>query len=315
MSQTTSTLREATRAGDMPAVIDTVRGLDTPQILSISRGGADSTTVMIVPKGKEVVGLKPFLDAYLQAPERRTGTARLTDLTSFIAHANRFRDEHSAVFANRDEDKPSLTAVLDYHEQTAAGRPRFGKHRGLYEFPVSEQWDAWAMVDGDAMSQGDFAAFLEERIMDVLQPPADPAELGGLAQALLQLIGDTTQIAGPTKLLEISRGLRVKENNHTVNAQTLGTGEIEVLFRVEHQTEGGQPLRVPSLFLIGIPVFEGGAVYRLPIRLAYRVGGGRITWILKRYRPELVLFHAFDEAVAEVKEKTTLPVLMGAPEA
>lgn len=315
MSQTTSQ-RDAARAGEIPAIIDTVRGLDVAATVSLTRpSDANTVPVLIVPNGKQVLDVKKFLDAYLPAPERRKGTATLTDLASFIEHTNRFKDDDSVVFAHRDEENPALTAVLDYHRAGAAAAPRFGTHRGQYAFPVSEQWEAWAEVDGKALDQATFAAFLEERIADVLLPPTDPAALGGLAESLLQLIGDTTAIAGPTKMMEISRGLRVKEHGHTVNAQTLSTGEIEAVFKVEHRDEAGQPLRVPSLFLVGIPVFDGGAPYRLPIRILYRVAGGRITWFLKRYRPELIFLNAFDEAVAEVKEKTTLPVFMGAPEA
>jgi hypothetical protein len=76
-----------------------------------------------------------------------------------------------------------------------------------------------------------------------------------------------------------------------------------------------KPVKVPNLFLIGIPVFEGGPLYRIPVRLRYRLAGGRVTWIVRRYRPEAVFKDAFDEALARIGEATGLPVLRGAPEA
>jgi hypothetical protein len=41
--------------------------------------------VLVTPRGLKTEGIKPFLDAYLKAPERRKGTARLHDLPSFVA--------------------------------------------------------------------------------------------------------------------------------------------------------------------------------------------------------------------------------------
>lgn len=308
MSQTT------TPAGDAAAIIQTMERLHGANIMTIeapSESGAFD--VAVVPKGMEVRSIKPLLDEYRQRPERRTGTAKLTDLGSFIAHANRFKDAGSAIFAMRSESSPGLTSVLDYHPAGEA-EPRFGQHRGSYAFPISEAWAAWAKVDGKAMTQGDFAALIEERIMDILPPPTDGrAEAGALALDLVGTLGGT--IAGPTQLLEVSRGLRLTETAEVANAVTLATGEVEVTYRTQHATASGQPARVPTLFLVGMPVFDGDAAYKLPVRLQYRRKDGAIFWTLRRYRPELVFFHAFDTAVGKVRAETDLPVFLGTPEA
>ena len=301
MSQTT---------GEARAIIDTMRELYEPQVISLPEG----VSVLAVPKGYEVRSIKPLMDEYLDRPERRKGTAKLDDLPSFIAHANRFKATNSAVFARRDENSPSLTSVIDYHpEGEENADARFGQHRGHYAFPLSEPWRAWADKDGDAMTQRDFAAFIEDRIMDVLPPPKDGrAEAGALTLDLLDMLGG--EIAGPTRLLEVARGLRMTETAEVANAQNLASGEVEIVYRTTHQNAQGQPLKVPNLFVVGMPVFDGDAAYKMPVKLYYRRQEGRIVWSFRRYRPDLVFFDAFDRAVAKVKADTGLPVFVGAPE-
>lgn len=307
------TIPTTTPPGDAAAIINAMLTLHGATVTGITRGDSEVATFAAVPKGMELRSLKPFLDEYLDAPERRKGTATLTDLASFIAHANRFKDTGSAIFAKRDEAKPSVTSVLDYHPEGATG-PRFGQHRGWYTFPVSEQWAAWAALDGKAMPQGVFAETIEERIMDILPAPIDGrAEAGALAMDLVGTLGG--KIAGPTELLEVARGLRMTETAQVANATNTSTGEVEVVFRTEHTGAGGQKLSVPTLFLVGMPVFEGDGAYKMPMRLQYRRKDGMIIWTLRRYRPELVFFHAFDAALARVKAETDLPVFLGAPEA
>ncbi len=159
--------------------------MDLPEI------DADGAPRMLVmPRGMQAQSIKHLLDEYRDRPERRTGTATMTDLESFITWVNRFKDENSAIFVDRTPTKPSLTAVIDYHE---AGResdadPRFCQHRAIYRFPLSEPWQAWAAIDGKPLSHADFAAWLEDRIGDVVAPPDHLAAPDSLTEADVKLI-------------------------------------------------------------------------------------------------------------------------------
>lgn len=307
-------LMEASAAPrDAQAIISAMRDLHGVQTIAV----ADRTRtghVLAVPRGVQIQSIKPLLDEYLDKPERRKGTATLTTLDSFIDHTKRFKDADSIVYAQRDETKPGLISVLDYHKQGPDNQDaRFGGHRGVYRFPLSEQWQAWAEVDDKPLTQKDFAEFLEERILDILPPPIDGrAEGGALTLDLLNTLGG--EIAGPSRLLEVARGLKMQEQSEVTNAQNLASGETEIVFRTTHTNESGQPLKVPNLFLVGMPVFDGDAAYKMPIRLRYRRHGPAMTWIIKRYRPELVFFDAFDQAAKRVAAEAELPVLTGTPE-
>jgi len=129
---------------------------------------------------------------------------------------------------------------------------------------------------------------------------------------LVKVLGGT--LAGPTKLLELSRGLQVTEHSKVKTATNLSTGEVQLVYETEHQDQTGQQFKVPNMFLLALPVFEAGAMYRIPVRLRYRLNGGRVTWAILRHRPELYFENAFNEAVQKVRDETELPVFVGAQE-
>lgn len=295
--------------------------LHTPELLTLPEIDADDAPrVLVLPRGMEARSVKGLIDEYRDRPERRAGTAVLTDLELFIAWVNRFKDSNSAIFVERSADKPTITGVIDYHE--AGGEadvdPRFCRHRGIYRFPLSEPWQAWAAIDGKPLSHGDFAAWLEDRIGDVIAPPDRLAVPDALSEADLKLIELLKtlggQFVGPSRLLDLSRGLKLTEEARFISVQNLTSGEVELAYQNEHREDAGAPLKVPNIFLLGIPVFDRGAMYRIPVRLRYRLSGSKLTWFVVRYRPQLSFNDALDEDVEEVRSQTDLPVFSGAPE-
>lgn len=289
------------------AVADIVKEHIKPQPVgldSYDEGGGQHHAIAL-PKGLVLHSLKPLEDERRTAPERRKGHAKLTDLASFIAHANRFKDKDSAIFADPTPGAPKLVSVLDYHPPTSA---RFGEHRGVYAFPLSEEWQAWTSRNRTPMSQGDFAEWVEGRIVDL----ADPAGAGPTAKALADAIQCT--FASPSRLLELSRGLQVHVGEKVHQAVNLATGEAAVQFVATHQDAQGAPLRVPGGFLVAMPVFRSGALYQVAARLRYRVKEGNITWFYELYRTDRVFDDAFREACETATRETGLPLFQGTPE-
>ncbi len=272
-------------------------------------------------KLREAQGLlKPFMPS---------GTARMHDLSSLIGWARRFMGENSVLYAMNDGKAPTLTCISDYHHEgppviTAMGddRARHGKHRATYTFPLSKQWKAWAEVSGVAKSGVEMGIFLEDNILDVIDPPlsltspgiagseATPAEhrLIDIARRLEGSYGNATQ------LLAMSKSFTVNEAADYTVAHNSTTGEATVQIKSEHLDSAGQPIRVPKLFLIAIPVFESGPAYRLPVRFQYRKAGPTVKFILTLHDPKFALDHAFDEAVQTASTETGLPLFIGQPE-
>lgn len=274
--------------------------------------------VAAVRRGNTIEPFGPgVFDAYRDEPLRRRGTAQMTSLDSLIDHVNRFKDGESAVFANDDRSAPSLTAVLDYHPGggAASTSPRFGEHRSVFAFPLSDEWKAWNEKNAEPMPMIDFAAFLENRIIDVLYVIPGEDSLPEDVQRLIDTLGGDTTVATPNKLMELARGLQINENAVVQEAVNLATGEGIVRFQSEHTDQHGQPVKVPSIFLIAIPVFRNGPFYRIAARLRYRKNGGRLVFWYELWRTDRTFDHAFQEAVERVRTETELPVLYGKPEA
>lgn len=284
-------------------IIDTFKELYKPETMKLSNG----REVVVIPAGIKIESTKKYNDEYLTAPERRKGIAKVGDIESFIAHVNRFKDVDSALFANNSPQNPGLTAVLDYHKQTAIGEPRFGEHRTHYSFPLSKEWKTWTESDGAKLSQGDFAAFIEDNILDC------SIDEGGSERitALKSLLGGS--FASPQKLVELSRGLTVNETSKVRGVTNLSTGETSIVYETEHQDTQGAPIQVPNMFLITIPVFEGGDRYRIAVRLRYRKSSS-ITWFYELSQVEEVFNDAIKGACEKAKTETALPLFVGAPE-
>lgn len=253
-----------------------------------------------------------IFDPYRNEPKRKTGTARLTALASFIDLVNRFRSETSALFACDDRKAPALTAVFDYHEPLD-GPPAFMRHRATFAFPLSDQWQAWTKADGKRMTMAEFATFIEDRLVDILDPVAG----GPLPAELQTLIGTTQQtgVAGPTKLYELATGLKIYEDAVIEEAISLKSGAGQIRFKSEHRDADGKPLNVPGLFMIAIPVFLHGDLFRIGARLRYRKQPSGIVFWYDLFNADRVFDTAFKEACHKARDETALPLFFGAPEA
>jgi uncharacterized protein YfdQ (DUF2303 family) len=298
---------EGENESEARAIVTAMEKYGAPEIVRVRRGSAEEAEVLIIPSGKSPVDVKAIVDKYLPHPERKTGTATLTTLKSFVDHVNRFKDAQSAIFADvENRADPKLMAVIDYH-QAGTGHARWGQHRALYKFPVSDEWKAWTGRK-DPMDQTTFAEFIEERIGDVV----DPALAGQVAKGVAEQLGIT--LASPARLMEMARGLSIRVGQRVTQHVNTSTGEAVIGFEEKHEGEGGGPLKVPGGFLIAIPVFKNGPLYQVPARLRYRVQGGSVVWWFALQRTDEVWDHAINEACAQAEEGTTLPVFFGKPE-
>lgn len=315
-------------SNDVAAAIDAVERLCGGETLALSEAALG-----VIPKGKQVVDMLPFVDARREHPRRREGQSEHTTLESFLEHNARTRDTQSVIFANDNPAGPSMLAIYDYNEEATVtryvdavgddgkptyrteerdGLPRFGKHRARYSMPFADEWLAWSKIAGPTagwLGQLDFAQALEDRGLDVIAPGEIPARTAKDAEAL----GITA--AGPSQLLNLSRGLLVRADRKVGSAVNLNTGEAKITFEESHAASvGDAPVMVPSGFALSIPVFRDGAAYAMLVRLRYRVEGSQIKWKLALHRPDAALRDAFYDVAKQVREKTGLPLFYGSPE-
>jgi hypothetical protein len=281
---------------------------------------------VLTPGGVVSFSIQDEIDARRETPRFRRGVAVLTSLDSLIVHVNRFGDADSVVFANDEQSSPSLLAVLDYHREdslasdddaggsTEHGEYRHGLHRSRFSFPVSDEWKAWHANNGvdKAMDMAGFAAFLEDRILNIAEIDKVPAS----AARFVEINGGEKMIADWQGLTKLSRGLRIDENSTVSEAINLASGEGELTITNVHDAEvGGVKVKVPTMFFIEVPIFREGAYYRVPARLRYRKARGSVTFWYELWNSDRSFKHAFDEAVERVRNETSAKVLFGSPEA
>jgi len=273
-------------------------------------------TIAPVVFGKDGAHVLPSgtFDAYREKPIARTGTAKLTTLESFMQHTLRFKTERSAIFARDAMDNARLLTVFDYHpaeeQADTPGEAANCWHRAEYAFPLSDEWKGWTASDKTPMAMADFAAFLEDRIVDVV---ADAKPEGAAAIDFIAKTGGN--MASPTKLIELARGLQVYENSVLREARNLSSGTGELTFESQHTDADGKPLQVPGLFMICIPVFaRAPEAWQILARLRYRKTPGGVVFWYELWRADLVFETAFSDACTKVAEATALPLFMGQPE-
>lgn len=280
-------------------------------IQDLKRGTSDLVSAIMLPEGKELVSIKPLLDEYLTKPERRTGTAHHLDQDSFIAHVNRFKSEESVVYADPTYDLavgelPKLTGIINYHERGFGGEPAFGDHRSVYNLTLSDEWKTWiGMNEKTFATQADFAEFIESNIDNVFVYDGANEKI----DSMLSLTGGT--LATPSKLMELSRGLTINNNEKVTQKINPSTGEVKLNYETEH---GGNAVAIPTAFLIAIPPLLNGSVYSIIVRLRYRLVQGQVKWSYSLFRKEKVFEDAFENVCKTVKAGTGLPLFIGSPE-
>ena len=169
------------------------------------------------------------------------------------------------------------------------------------------------------MDVPDFGEFLETNAKDLLNPT--PAMLGQgepashwetqaieIAAMLNGRFGDQAQ------MLALGRDFRIRVDERAAIKVDRATGQNSLAFSEDHTDGEGQPLRLPSLFMIKIPVFDRGPVYPLLVRFLYRARGG-VKLFYEIYDPETALNDAIDEAADAARTGTGLPLFEGTPEA
>jgi uncharacterized protein YfdQ (DUF2303 family) len=223
-------------------------------------------------------------ESYLPAPLRKRGTVVLNDVDSFVGYVNAEKTAATRLYGQYQP--PGFVAVLNDH----GADPAWKDYRASYSCPLSIEWKTWAEKSGRQMNQADFAAFIENNLPDIANPPA-------------------------ADMLEISRSLEAKKKVSFASGIRLSNGQNELTY--EEQISGTAAkgkLQVPEEFTIGIPVLEGGIRYAVTARLRYRIGdGGTLAMWYELIRPHKILEDAVSAVWAEVRDKTALPVFNGKP--
>lgn len=231
-------------------------------------------------------------------PDRRKGTANHQTLASFIAHMLRFKDDDSAVWADADTDigKAALVGIFNYHQTGAENPARWGDHRAKYDCPISDAWESWGGGSPVALSQEEFAEFLESRDFDLAS--------GTLTSG--------TTAPSPAHLITMANRLEVYSTATAKRERDPNTHRVRISYSEDKGVSGD--LVPPAAFLICIPVFTDSEPEMMEVRLRVNIEGGRAKFTVQVHNAKAIWRKSFEKVCQEVIARTGLPVYQGTPE-
>lgn len=266
--------------GNVPADIIT---LDDERCFVISR--TDFKVEQITPANKAQVFM----------PKIVSGNVLLQTAPSLCDYVNRFKNDDTITFANIDKNE--VVTVIDYHRQPPHGvpasvddpKPRLLAHRATFALKFSEQWTVWTRSNDKLMSQVDFADFLEQNGLDVVEPEG-------------------------ADLLEVIKDLQLYSNS-SLKSRVRHGGTTNLSFTKDAELSGSKDgdTEIPSMLKLRIPVYfgEGAVDIRALIRL--RANDGEAQFGYKLIRPESIRQAEFQRIVNAIASITNTTTVYGAP--
>lgn len=234
--------------------------------------------VYLVPDGDGRLAVVDT-DSYAPHPRHVSGSRTVTDAASFVAYVNRHRLDGTEVYAHTNTS--TVVAVIDSHEGTD-GEPGWQKHKLTLELEKSKPWLAWEAADGHLFDQQEFAEFLDDRYIDVVEP--EPALLIDIATTFQAKTG-----------VEFDSGVR------------LDSGDVKLTFKETTTAKAGQKgdIEIPKKIRLALRPYIGGPIYAIWANFRYRLRGGQVLLGFKLERPENVLDAAFADIVTEIQTGRT----------
>lgn len=208
-------------------------------------------------------------ERYSELPHRPRGEAVVTDVDSFVQMLARPMHEQSVVFAN--ESSSSLTAVLNFDG--------WRDHIIKLVLRRSDAMERWITRDGQLYPQDQFAELIEDGLADIIEP--DAADMLELAQTFQA-----------TKEVAFESGTRIAS----------GAVRFQYAETIDAKAGRGGELQVPSSFVLGIPIYRGGARIQVRANLRYRIGRGGLQLGFKIVALDDILRGAFEAVVASVSD-------------
>lgn len=215
-------------------------------------------------------------------PQTIVANPKAQNAVSFIEYINRFKNDHSMVFADIQSNR--FVGVIDYHTEQSA-EAKAGSHVLTLDLPKSEEWARWTSQNERLMSHVDFASFLEENAFDVTNP------------------------AG-ADLLELCRDLQVKSDMNFSSSVRMGDA-VSVSFSKDEDAVTKDKLSLPVKFDIAIPVYFGESSVMMTCWMRRKIDRGSLQLGYKINRLEQIRQAEFGRVANEIEAATSLTLVYG----
>jgi uncharacterized protein YfdQ (DUF2303 family) len=221
--------------------------------VNVPRVRAGEVPVIEKSTERELVSLEKFLPA----PVRKDTTLHFTKVASLAAYVSKHGDDDSLVQVF--DKNLQIVVVLDAH---TAAEPRWGKHQATFKATRTIAWEAWRSSNEKWMSQRDFIDFLDDRMLDIIEPAA-------------------------ADLQDMMRIVRIiKDGSFASEVSKDGTGQAVGITNEVKAKVGAEALELPTQISLMLPIFEGTDVVKVQARLKVRPDDGnlKMSYSLRNYQ-------------------------------
>jgi uncharacterized protein YfdQ (DUF2303 family) len=242
---------------------------------------------LVAPDGYQVHSLEHLLPN----PTRKHAMVSVTTTDSFIDYSKKHGSlDECVIYADIDAENSGckLVAVMN---DNGADDAKWRDHRCTFEPAMSVEWKRWTDMDKKAMSQADFATWLEDNQGDVRSVNGSPSGADILAMA---------------QAFEINADKRVKSH---INLQS---GGVRFEFIDDETKDTRTSMEVFRRFTLALPVFDGSNdAYPVEARLKYRDSNGKVTFWYELIRPDRAFKTAVKSSLEKIKADTGFMILHG----
>ena len=240
--------------------------------------------IAIVGNDRKIVALEEIVSKFRPNPIRKHATVSLQEVASFCQYWGLYRSEDSRIFA--DPNALKFAAILDYHG--AAERPaNWRVHTVSYTLTKTVEWTTWLANNGKRMNQSDFATFIEDNAVDVVEPKS-------------------------AEMVDIAREFEATSSVKFASGVRLQGGQQRLTYIDETKaTVGKSQIEVPERFALRLSAFVGMPPVDVMARLRYRIEQGALTMWYDLVRPHKVAEQAFADAMKIIGSECGTPVLIG----
>lgn len=251
--------------------------LHNPQILKDARG----IEWLLSPSGNGAYAVKQLTPdpEIMPKPAYVSGGPQVATTQSLIDYVNRFKTEATVIFANPDIAK--IVACIDYHgEHSASAGLR--KHHAVLQLQHSKEWKTWTGIDEEMMPQKEFARFLEEHKLDIINPPG--------AQ-LLEMV------------LDMEKGVNMRVARKMTSAGSDRGNQNSMM-----EIDGTE---LPPVWTLAIPVYMGEPPVTVTAYARDEIDDGKLMVGFKLSKIENVIEQELTRIADEIAEHTKVPVMLG----
>lgn len=242
-------------------------------------------TFAVLPEGYRLEDVTAQIEQAGLQRNRARGTVVLGDVDSLLAYcADQRMADYGYIYA--DPDGRSITAV--FNDQRHADFNGWRDHRATFTAQLTPEFKKWLEHDKKAMSQGEFAEFVEDNFAD--------------------LNGQDAQT-----LLNVATTIQAATGINFSSARRLQDGQVQLTYNEVIDAKAGADgaLKIPQTFTLGLRIFKNGGGYKIVARLKYRLASGGVKFWYELERPERAIEDAFAGYVDTVREKSGYAVLIG----